>query len=769
MNEPEHKSTLLSELARRRVFRSAVVYGGVAWLVIQVGDTLLPAFGAPDWVLRALTILFIVAFTPAMLLAWTVDISRQGLRRTPESRFSRVQGNWPKLTMVLVTTAMSAGVLWWVWDDYIVRAVPTRPTIKSQPVVAVNAPRNLIGEAESDWLGDGIANMIRSELAESRHVILLSNARWRSLTADAVSAEEISAVARQNGIDYLIDGEYVEMPDGIVLTTRIDDVENGIEIHSSRIEEENVSEILRMVPSLSIRMKQALRIPHRENVGLFEADFAIENVRAYEAYIAGLAYNIDFEYQAAEGAYKTVLAIAPDYHVARYRLAQVYEATGRSKIAYATLNEIPGDADLSDRLRLYISGAKGYFTAKRDPKKAIEIYKRLVELYPYEMEAGTLLAEAYWLDFQDAAAIDEFRRLSRIHAYEPTSWYALGERLLEIGEFDEAKEALTRFASMEPNDAYAFALLGNLALLQGDLTTAIENHQHALALRPGFVVATIGLARSRYLQGDMDAAQSLWQSVVDDNEIAADFRIEAAFDLAGVLRGRGLYAESLEPLSNLMALLEEEGLRLAMALSQLGSTQLELGKLERAQALIHESVRLAPASATRYLFAQGMLELRLERLDRVEAIVTEIRSLAEQVDDSSHTEDKAANYLAGLSALERGVLEAAATHLQAAVDLEGYQYAIYKLGLARLYHESGDLAPALQLAAQASNERDAGDLRLDLELDRARAHLLHAEILAESGADDEARAQAKQFIAWWQSAAPDLPEIVRAQVLLADF
>ncbi len=608
MNEPEHKTNFIKELARRRIFRSAIVYGGVAWLVIQVGDTLLPAFGAPGWVLRALTILFIVAFPPAMLLAWTVDISRQGLRLTPESRFSRVQGNWAKATMVLVATAMSAGVLWWVWDDYIVRPVPTRPTIKSQPFVAINAPRNLLGRAENDWLGDGVANMIRSELAESRHVILVSNARWRTLTADAASAEEISAVARRNGVDYLIDGEFVETPDSIVLTIHIEDVENGIETDSSRIDEKNVSAILKMVPNLSIRIKQALRIPHRENVGLFEADFAIENVQAYEAYIAGLAYLIDFEYQAAEDAFNTVLAIAPDYHIARYRLAQLYEATGRSNLAHATLNQIPGDANLSERLRLYIEGAKAYFTAERDPKRAIEIYKNLVELYPYEMEAGTLLAEAYWLDFQDAAAVDEFRRLwldfqdaaavdefrrlSTIHAQDPTSWRALGERLLDIGEFDEAREALIKYASMEPNEAYAFALLGNLALLQGDLTTSIQNHEHALELSPGFVVATIGLARSRYLQGDMDAAQSLWQSVVENNDIAADFRIEAAFDLAGVLRGRGLYAESLKPIMNSMTLLEEEGLRMAMALSQLGSTQLELGNFERAQTLIDESVIL---------------------------------------------------------------------------------------------------------------------------------------------------------------------------------
>jgi tetratricopeptide (TPR) repeat protein len=767
MSEPEQKSSFVNELARRRVFRSAGAYVVVAWFAVQVGAIVFPEFGAPDWAMRALIILLIVSFPPAMLLAWTIDISGQGFRKTPDSGYSRAPGNWPRLTMVLVATAMSAGVLWWIWDDYIVQPGQTRSAVKSQPVVAVNAPRKLIGKPENEWLGGGIANMIRSELAESRHVIVLSASRWHALTAGAASKEDISDAADRIGVDYLIDGEYVEMPDGIVLTTHIEDVENGIEIHSSRISEQGVSAIIAKVPDLSIRIKQALRIPHQENVGLFEADFAIENVEAYEAYIAGLAYLIDFEYQAAESAFDTALVIAPDYHIARYRLALVYESTGRSRLARATLDDIPTDANLSERLRLYVEGAKAFFVAERDTKKAIEIYSELVELYPYETEAGTHLAEAYWLDFQDTAAVDEFRRLSRIHAYDPTSWMALGERLLDVGELDEAQEALNKYASMQPDDAYAFTLLGNLALLRGDLVASVQNHAHALELKPGFVVATIGLARSRYLQGKVDAAQSLWQSIVYDVDVAASFRIDAAFDLAGVLRGRGLYAKSLEPLSDTMELILEEGLRTAMALSQLGSTQLELGNNERARALIDESIEVAPVPATRYLFARGMMDMRLGNLDAADRVVAEIRSLAHHSADFDRNADKAGNYLAGLSALRRGESETAEKLLQAAVDQPGFQYAIYKNGLAALHREMGDLKLAAELAAQASSERDADDLRLDLELERARAQLLHAEILAQIDKPDDARDQAERFIMRWQTAAPDLPEVIRAKRLLA--
>ena len=769
MNEPRHNSGFFRELARRRVYRSAAAYAVVAWVAIQAGSIVFPEFGAPAWAMRGLIIAFIVGFPPAMLLAWTLDFSAKGITRTPESGYTLARGIWPKLAIVTVATAMSAGALWWSWDEYIVqtRERPVRTPIKEQPVVAIQEPRYLAGQSGEDWLGDGIATLIRSELAESQHVVVISRARWHDIVSAAASPDEIPELARNIGIDYLVDGELFETPDGIVLTTRIEDVENGVEILSPRVSGANVTEILQGVVQLSTEIKRALRIPHQERVGLFEADFAIENVDAYEAYIAGLAYLIDFEYLRAENAFNAALAIAPDYHIARFRLAQVYETTGRTDLARATLDKIPPDANLSKRLQLYVEGAKAYFVAERDPGKAIGIYSELVELYPYEVEAGQLLAEAYWLNFQDAAAIDEFRRLSEIHPYDPTSWMALGERLLDVGELDEAREALEKFASMKPDDAYAFALLGNLALQQGRPEAAVEHHDHALELKPDFVVARIGLARSEYLKGDVSAAESAWRSLLNDDGVAAAYRIDAAFDLTGVLRGRGHFDEALGVLEASMPLIREERLRAPLAVSVQGTIHLDKGDTKRAEELLDQAFEEAPSPPTRFLFALGMMEYRLGRTGDLEETIAALRLLSDS-DKPDRNEDKAANFLAGLSALEHENLEAAASLLQEAVDEAGYQYAIYRSGLAMLSRAAGDLDTAATIALQAATERAPGDLRLDLELDRARALLLHAEILAERGANGEAREQASRFIDWWRDADPMLPELTRAQAVLDD-
>jgi len=67
--------SFMEEFKRRNVFKVGVAHAIVAWLLIQVADTLLPAFQAPDWVLRAIALLVILGFTLAILLAWAFELT----------------------------------------------------------------------------------------------------------------------------------------------------------------------------------------------------------------------------------------------------------------------------------------------------------------------------------------------------------------------------------------------------------------------------------------------------------------------------------------------------------------------------------------------------------------------------------------------------------------------------------------------------------------------------------------------------------------------
>ena len=78
------KPSLFAELKRRNVFRMAGLYLVGAWLIVQVTATILPMFGAPEWLPRTVVMLLAVAFVPALVFSWVYEITPEGLKREAE-------------------------------------------------------------------------------------------------------------------------------------------------------------------------------------------------------------------------------------------------------------------------------------------------------------------------------------------------------------------------------------------------------------------------------------------------------------------------------------------------------------------------------------------------------------------------------------------------------------------------------------------------------------------------------------------------------------
>ena len=77
-------TSFFSELRRRSVFKIAAAYLIASWLLIQVGELLFPVFGAPDWVLKTFIGLVLLGFPLAVILAWALEITPDGIVRQAE-------------------------------------------------------------------------------------------------------------------------------------------------------------------------------------------------------------------------------------------------------------------------------------------------------------------------------------------------------------------------------------------------------------------------------------------------------------------------------------------------------------------------------------------------------------------------------------------------------------------------------------------------------------------------------------------------------------
>ena len=77
-------SSFFTELKRRKVYRVAVAYAVVSWLLIQAASIFLPTFDAPPCMMKAVVVLLALGFVLSAILSWIFDITPQGIKRTAD-------------------------------------------------------------------------------------------------------------------------------------------------------------------------------------------------------------------------------------------------------------------------------------------------------------------------------------------------------------------------------------------------------------------------------------------------------------------------------------------------------------------------------------------------------------------------------------------------------------------------------------------------------------------------------------------------------------
>src|SRR5207253_4174344 len=82
MNE---KHSFFAELKRRNVYKVAVAYAVVGWLLVQVATQVFPFFEIPNWTVRLVVLLILVGFPVALIIAWAFELTPAGIKRTEEA------------------------------------------------------------------------------------------------------------------------------------------------------------------------------------------------------------------------------------------------------------------------------------------------------------------------------------------------------------------------------------------------------------------------------------------------------------------------------------------------------------------------------------------------------------------------------------------------------------------------------------------------------------------------------------------------------------
>ncbi len=226
--------SLLKELQRRNVIRVATAYIVVAWLVIQVVETIFPAFGFSDNAVRVVVIVFAVGFIPALIMAWVFEFTPDGIKRDSDvdhssgrSRFSSRQLDRAIIVILLL------GISLFAFDKFLLapdRAADRESEIadqaRSEALIEHYAERsiavlpfvNMSSDPEQEFFADGIAEEVLNLLAQIRELRVISRSSAFTFKGKDI---EIREIAERLDVGHILEGSVRKSGDQVRVTAQL--------------------------------------------------------------------------------------------------------------------------------------------------------------------------------------------------------------------------------------------------------------------------------------------------------------------------------------------------------------------------------------------------------------------------------------------------------------------------------------------------------------------------------------------------------------------
>ncbi len=491
-------SSLLDRLKRRKLIHWSMAYLAAAWVVVQVASEIAEPWGWSPAVLQALQILLAVGFLATLVVAW--HHGEKGRQRPPLSEIV--------LLSALGITAVIAVLS--VRPDGSTRdrgsgeppGAPLLTLERTQPTIAVMPLKNISPDPSNAYFAEGMHEEIITRLARISSLVVIART---SVMRFADGQTGISEIGAQLGAAFVLEGSARVSGDQVRVTVQLIDVETRgpvwAELYARAL---TVGDLFDIQIDLAERITDALEVELTPRDRTRVQQRPTRSLEAYQSYLLGLAA---WRRRTAESLeetirhYEVAIAVDSSFALPHAGLAEALAAQPwyQNRLdSEAALREGQAHAERALELDPSLGGAYAslglmkemlydWVGAEEDFRRAIEIspehatahhwYANMLSRLGRFEEGQAEIRRAYELDplsgiiNQDvgynlalagdlAGAARQYRRALDLNPEFPTTTMVLANTALDLHEFDEARDAFTRWAEMTGNDP---DLLGALA------------------------------------------------------------------------------------------------------------------------------------------------------------------------------------------------------------------------------------------------------------------------------------------------------------------
>ena len=469
---------LFAELKRRKVFRAAIAYLVAAWVVVEVASTVAPNLNLPEWTPRMVTLLVMLGFPLALVLAWIFDVTPEGVKVTGNTGNSR--GFYAVAALIAVVA-----VGWFLYSG----TADEEPKLVEDaegPSIAVLPFVNMSDDASNEYFADGISEELLNILAGIDGLKVASRTSAFSFKDTSTPIPEIAELL---GVRHVLEGSVRKQGNRVRITAQL--IEAGDDAHLwSESYDRNLDDIFKVQEEIA----QAITLALGDVLGTrrVTVQAATEDLEAYERFLSGRArfhQRTELDEAIADLEYATE-------HDPGFAEAWIYLA--------AANHVAPGYRSQRDLSFEALREAAGVALARAEA------------LAPDDPLVVALKAERASDSGNRVAGLALFERTStmRSHDSTPTLWYGLG--LFTAGYVSEAVTVLERAHRMDPRVGINSGYLGIAYLAAGRDAEAEE--QVRLAFANGWPIAAVNYVVELAARGDRARAVEVLSSVSSDEQ-----------------------------------------------------------------------------------------------------------------------------------------------------------------------------------------------------------------------------------------------------------